>query len=58
MEKAWHLVGEEGEHEVFPELGVVLERQLDLLEQHAVVSVLCTCVSFIVEFDSKLIKTN
>lgn len=58
MEKAWHLVGEEGEHEAFPELGVVLERQLDLLEQHAVVSVLCTCVSFIVEFDSKLIKIN
>ncbi len=53
--KAWHLVGKTVNYSTVPDGADILRKQLAIIESCKKISVLCTCIFHIVEYNSKLI---
>jgi hypothetical protein len=55
IEKEWHILAVSPD-DILPDVGLILNKQLDMLREKEMVYVLCTCVLFIAEYNPQLLK--
>jgi len=55
IEKGWHIINTDP-IDILPDTGMILDKQLGMLNENEMIYVLCTCVFFIVEYNPNLLK--